>query len=213
MILFDLLVKKLFMKIKTFFILIITIIVISCNNDQIPVKLESISITTLPLKTEYIIGEALNSTGMVVTAVYNNGTFETVCGYTLSGFNSVTPGNKAVTVSFNGKTATFTVTVLQVESFNITFTQLADYAPVITGPTIYRLDRVGRPSTVVVVVDDPNQYDLDSVRWYINGNMTIGNSVTLKSVDYSLIGEYFMTVTVKKGGIPYNKTVTFTVLP
>jgi hypothetical protein len=47
-------------------------------------------------------------TGIVVTAHYSDGSTETVTGYTLSG--TIAEGSNTVTVSYGGKTATFTVT-------------------------------------------------------------------------------------------------------
>ena len=47
-------------------------------------------------------------TDIVVTAHYSDGTSEAVTGYTLSG--TIVEGNNAITVSYGGKTATFTVT-------------------------------------------------------------------------------------------------------
>lgn len=46
--------------------------------------------------------------GIVVTAHYSDGSSETVTGYTLSG--TIAEGSNTVTVSYGGKTATFTVT-------------------------------------------------------------------------------------------------------
>ena len=47
-------------------------------------------------------------TGIVVTAHYPDGTSETVTGYTLSG--EIAEGENTITVSYGGKTTTFTVT-------------------------------------------------------------------------------------------------------
>ena len=47
-------------------------------------------------------------TGIVVTAHYSDGSSEPVTGYTLSG--TIAEGSNTVTVSYGGKTATFTVT-------------------------------------------------------------------------------------------------------
>lgn len=55
------------------------------------------------------VGTAVSSlTGIVVTAHYSDGTSKTVTGYTLSG--TIAEGNNTVTVSYGGKTTTFTVT-------------------------------------------------------------------------------------------------------
>ncbi len=77
--------------------------------------LSSISVKTKPSKTTYIQGESLNLAGGVLTLTYNNNTTETVSmtdsKVTTSGFNSTTAGTKTITVSYGGKTTTFTVTV------------------------------------------------------------------------------------------------------
>ena len=70
-----------------------------------------------PVKTEYAVGERLDTTGMTVTAQYSDGTTVTLASgqYTVSGFDSATAGEKQVTVSYTEdgvtKTAAFTVTV------------------------------------------------------------------------------------------------------
>ena len=64
-----------------------------------------------PDKTEYELGEELDLTGLTVVANYSDGTTETVTGYEVSGFDSTAAGEKTVTVTYQDKTATFTVTV------------------------------------------------------------------------------------------------------
>lgn len=55
------------------------------------------------------VGTAVSElTGIVVTAIYSDGTSETVTGYTLSG--TIAEGSNTVTISYGGKTTTFTVT-------------------------------------------------------------------------------------------------------
>lgn len=55
------------------------------------------------------VGTAVTDlTGIVVTAHYSDGSTETVTGYTLSG--TIGEGENTVTVSYQGKTATFSVT-------------------------------------------------------------------------------------------------------
>jgi len=71
----------------------------------------SIAVTTQPTKTVYAIGDTLNTAGMVVTATYSDNKTAAVTGYTTSGFDSATTGEKTVTVTYQDKTATFTVTV------------------------------------------------------------------------------------------------------
>ena len=72
--------------------------------------LTSIAVTTKPSKLSYTEGESFDKSGMIVTAYYNNNLSEAVSNYTVSGYSS-TIGTKTITVSYNGKTATFDVTV------------------------------------------------------------------------------------------------------
>jgi len=73
--------------------------------------LVSIAVTTT--KTYYNLGEELNKADIVVTANYSDGTNQPVAAkdYTINGFDSLTEGEKTVTVSYKGKKITFTVTV------------------------------------------------------------------------------------------------------
>lgn len=79
-------------------------------------NLKEIKITNPPAKTFYNVGEALDTSGMVVTAVYEDYKSGEVTGWTTSGFDSSSQGTKAVTVSYTErgvtKTADFTVSVI-----------------------------------------------------------------------------------------------------
>ena len=78
------------------------------------VALESIAVTTPPTKTTYTVGETIDLTDMVITATNNNGsTFEVTEGYTTDAEAVLAEAgtDKAVTVTYQEKTATFTVTV------------------------------------------------------------------------------------------------------
>ena len=76
--------------------------------------LESIKVTALPTKLEYVEGEEFDAAGIEVTAYYNNKTSEALAAdaYTLEGFES-TVGEHVITVSYGGKTDAFTVTVVK----------------------------------------------------------------------------------------------------
>lgn len=78
-------------------------------------RLSAITVTTKPNKLTYEYGDALATTGMVVTASYSDSQTKTVTGYSCSPTTFSTIGNQVVTVSYteNGvtQTATFNVTV------------------------------------------------------------------------------------------------------
>ena len=76
------------------------------------ITVTGISVERLPSKTSYITGESLDTSGLTIKVRYSNNTTETVTtGFTVSGFSSATAGTKTVTVSYSGKTTTFSVTV------------------------------------------------------------------------------------------------------
>jgi uncharacterized repeat protein (TIGR02543 family) len=82
----------------------------------------SIAVTTPPAKTLYAAGETLDITGLVVTATYgdNSTGIVTVTAEDITGFDPDTPGEQILTVTYGGKPATFTVTVLALTKIEIT---------------------------------------------------------------------------------------------
>lgn len=94
----------------------------------VKVTLSSIAVTTKPTKLTYTVGESLNTSGMVVTATYSDKSTKAVTGYTLSGFSSSKVGTSTVTVTFEGKTATFSTTIKKKET------------AVVTPKAVYELD-------------------------------------------------------------------------
>ena len=86
---------------------------------------ESIEVTTEPTQTTYVVGQELNTDGMVVTATYNdNSTADVTSGCTVSPEVLDTAGKQTITVTHtaSGKTATFEVTVTAKELTGITVT-------------------------------------------------------------------------------------------
>ena len=77
-----------------------------------PIELTGISITRLPDKLEYEVGEVLDTKGLVVKAVYSDGHVETVEDYEVSEITDVV-GMQSVIVSYNGFTKTFDVIVTE----------------------------------------------------------------------------------------------------
>ncbi len=69
----------------------------------------------VPTKTEYLVGEELDPTGLQVTATYSNG--ESVVlkpeEYQITGFDSSKLGNRLITVSYMDATAQFVVCVVE----------------------------------------------------------------------------------------------------
>lgn len=93
-------------------------VTITAQFEDIPVVLESISVTTPPTKATYTVGETLDLTGMVVTASYSNNTTNIVTGYTTTpaeGSTLSVEGTITIDVSYTEanltKTTSFTIQV------------------------------------------------------------------------------------------------------
>lgn len=62
---------------------------------------DHIEITTPPTKTEYTAGEDFDPTGMVVTAVYKDGTSEPITNYSIFHGDKLTKGQEYVTIQYD----------------------------------------------------------------------------------------------------------------
>jgi hypothetical protein len=149
------------------------------------------------------------STATNIATVANDGTVTAVAIGTVT-ITVTTTGlmanNQSVTVS-----KTCIVNVQQERIFTISVT---DAAPVIPGPTISRSGANDIPKTYTLSVDNPGQYT--SIEWYISGIgiSAIGSSITLNAANsaFNILGAYSVTVEVMKNNVPYNRTVTLTVV-
>lgn len=87
------------------------------ENVQTPATVSSISIQSKPTKTVYTVGETFNASGLSVKVNMSDGTSKTVTsGFTVSSPDMTTAGTKNVTVTYQGKTTTFTITVNNVNT-------------------------------------------------------------------------------------------------
>ena len=153
--------------------------------------LESITISTNPSKTTYYIGDSLDTTGLVLTLTYSDGSTATATsGFTTSGFSSSAVGTKTVTVTYNGKTTTFIVTVKR---------------PTISlSSTANTLD-VGNSVTLTATTTPSGQ----NIEWITSNSSvaTVNNGVV------TAVGAGNATITAKftYNGTVYNKTCAITV--
>ena len=93
----------------------------ACDNPAQSVEvdispaLSRIVVISQPVKTLYDLNEEFDPAGMVVAAIYADGTYDEITDYTVSSPLPVTenfPGVKSVIVSYKGKTASFVVNVI-----------------------------------------------------------------------------------------------------
>ncbi len=77
-------------------------------------ELQNLEITRLPAKTVYYPGEALNLSGMVVSAIYDDSRTMLQAGEYIvdsTGFDTITAGEKTVIILYKGKTTNLVLTV------------------------------------------------------------------------------------------------------
>ena len=86
----------------------------TCRNDNEDNAVSGIKVESVPAKTKFNIGETLKVTGFKIKVTYTDGKTETknVEVAWVTGFDSATAGVKTLTVTYQGKTCTTTVTVL-----------------------------------------------------------------------------------------------------
>ena len=84
-------------------------------SQQITVKANSvlkIEIIENAKKLNYVVGQNFDSTGMKVKATYENGLEKEIKNYTIKDGKNLKEGQKTVTIEFEGKTATQSITVV-----------------------------------------------------------------------------------------------------
>lgn len=76
-------------------------------------KVERIEITTQPAKTEYMAGDKFDPKGMVVTAVYKDGTSEPITNYIIFRGDKLVQGQADVTIQYDDGSANSGIKVKQ----------------------------------------------------------------------------------------------------
>jgi predicted CoA-binding protein len=162
--------------------------------------LASIAITKQPAKTAYIVGESLDTAGMVVTATYSDGSTAAVTDWKTSGFDSSrAAASQTVTVSYTEgdvtKTATFSVTINPATSPAKTLASIA-----ITTP----------PSKTAYTVGE----SLDTAGMVVTATYSDGSTAEVTGVpsgfdSRAAAASQTVTVSYTEGGV--TKTATFSV--
>ncbi|WFR57579.1 bacterial Ig-like domain-containing protein [Anaerocolumna sp. AGMB13025] len=167
------------------------------DNSTGEATLESLAITTPASKLLYAIGENLDLSGLVVTGTYSDGSTKIVNLTTadISGFDSSVPAtDQVLTITVDGKTATYTVSILDNSTGEATLESLA-----ITTPASKLLYAVG---------DSLDLSGLVVTGTYSDGSTKIVNltAANISGFDSSVpASDQVLTITVD------GKTATYTV--
>jgi hypothetical protein len=161
-------------------------------------ELSSIAVTTQPTKRAYKKSEALNTTGMIVTATYTDGrTANVTADCTISAESAPsTIGSHDITVTYEEdnvtKTTTFPITVYELSSIAIT-----------TPPTKRNYRKGASISTSGMVVTATYSNGTTAV---VTGSCTLGTSTA-----QSTAGNQGIVVSYTEDGITKTTTLTITV--
>ena len=162
--------------------------------------LESIAVSGT-YKTSYIYGDDFDSTGIVVTATYDDETTADVTSSAdFTGYSATTLGEQTITVSYTEneviKTTTFTISL--------------------GARTLSSISLSGEYPTTFTVGDTFSYAGLVVTATYNNGTtQDVSNSQNLSvtGADMSSAGQQTITVTYTEGGETATKTYTITVSP
>ena len=159
----------------------------TCANctHKITRTLSSITVTTKPTKLTYMEGESFNTAGMVITAKFSDGTTRTVTDYKVSGYSS-TPGSKTITVTYGGRTATFSVTVKSKVPDKIT----SGTHTVVSGQTIGKIQTGTTVSALLSNIPEKQYvkvYDKNGKE--VAATAKVGTGMTVKLMDGSTVKE------------------------
>jgi len=141
------------------------------------VVLSSISLSSLPTKTSYFVGETFDPTGLSVVAIYSDSSVVnlTSSDYTLSTPDMTTAGTKTITVSYDGQTTTFDITVTAIVCTSITLS--------------------GNYQTSFNVGDTFTSANLVVTAVYNNNTSATTNNFSVSAPDISTPGQKTVTVT------------------
>ena len=81
--------------------------------------LTDIEVTATPAVTEYVLGQKLDTEGLIVHAVYSNGSKNVIDDYTIDGYNSRESGQQTITVKYSGQTDSFDVNVTEPDAYEL----------------------------------------------------------------------------------------------
>ena len=91
------------------------------NNSNVnPFKYIKDVLIIPPSQTKYDVGEKLNTEGIKITVIYEDGSIEEISkGYTIKGYNKNKAGKQTLTINYKGHTTTYNVKVGNVSSIDV----------------------------------------------------------------------------------------------
>ena len=142
--------------------------------------LSSITLDTTNVQTTFVLNETFDYTGLVVTAHYSDGSTEDLDSYSVSSPDMSTTGQKTITVSHGGQSATYTITVSSSRSLS-------------------SISISGQKTTYYV--NDSFSFNGTCTAHYDDTTTAIVNPTNVSSPDMTTAGQKTVTVSYTEGGV------------
>jgi len=133
-------------------------------------SVEKITIVTPPNKTIYTAGDSLDTTGLGLKVDYNNGTGITVYGGFSTQSDLLSVGAKTVTVTYGGKTDTYTVTVTLITSPKYT----------VSGMTISKISTGCTVAQMLAEINNSSNVKIYNGTTQVSGSAVLVTGMTVK---------------------------------
>ena len=180
--------------------------------------LESIAVDASKAKTTYVVGQTFSADNLVVTATYDNGTTATVTGYEVSTPDMTKTGKQTVTVTYQGKTATYEIEIsakaltgIALDLNKVTRSFYVDDEFSAKGLVVYALyndDTSVQVSGYEVTVPDMKTAGSKTVYVsYTEGSVTKTAAYDIYVSEKSTAKTYTITVIAGKNGSVYGSTI------
>lgn len=100
------------------------------------ISLSDIKIKSNPTRLNYFVGEYVDTTGLELVAIYNNGTTKNIIdGFSIDTNELLNPGKQKVTVTYKNKTTSFEIDVAEVKIVSIRVKELPKQIDYFVGDT------------------------------------------------------------------------------
>lgn len=163
------------------------------ESSDVPAVLESISWTGYT--TSYTVGDAFKKDG-TVTATYSDGSTEDVSSAaSFSTPDMSTAGTKTVTVSYQGKTTTGTITVSEASTGDATWTRVTTVAELLAGGTFIIGYEASAKSGIIVPMANVGTATTSAAGFMYSGKAAIkDNKETIDMSSVTATSKYEVTI-------------------
>ena len=163
------------------------------ESSDVPAVLESISWTGYT--TSYTVGDAFKKDG-TVTATYSDGSIEDVSSAaSFSTPDMSTAGTKTVTVTYQGKTTTGTITVSEASTGDATWTRVTTVADLLAGGTFIIGYEAKAKSGIIVPMANVGSATTSKAGFMYSGKAaSSGNKETIDMSSVTATSKYEVTI-------------------